>query len=126
MKLTTKALASLLIMAALTVSSSAGVSAAGTSSPTDRRQDKRFAKLIRRHDRKMELRASVLGLSGDQLKEQLRSVPISRLIRKHGFRNMQEFQTALAGKLRDELHRRGWSDQKINETIAKRLDRMAE
>ncbi|HET6622417.1 MAG TPA: hypothetical protein VFG56_00590, partial [Candidatus Saccharimonadales bacterium] len=79
MKLTTKALASLLIMAALTVSSSAGVSAVGPNSPTDRRQDKRFAKLVRRHDRKMELRASVLGMTGDELKEQLRVVPMNQL-----------------------------------------------
>lgn len=124
MKVTTKALASMLIMAALTISSSAGVSAAGPNSRTDRRQDKRFARMLGRHDRKMELRASVLGMTGDQLKEQLRVVPMSQLIRRHGFKSMKEFETALTGKLRDELHRRGWSDQKIDETIARRLERM--
>lgn len=123
MKVTTKALASMLIMAALTLSSSAGVSAS-PNSPTDRRQDKRFAKLIGSHDRKMGLRASVLGMTGDELKEQLRLIPMSQLIRRHGFKTMKEYETALTGKLRDELHRRGWSDQKIDETIARRLERM--
>lgn len=122
MKVTTKALATVLIVAMLTVTSVSGVSAMG--SPSAKREDKKLAKLIKHHDRKMELRASVLGMTADELKDELKTKPFEQIVKRHGFRTMADFQVAITGKTKDELRRRGWSDQKIEEFISKRLDRL--
>lgn len=125
MKVTTKALATVMLVTMLALTSATGVSATGTAhSQGDKREDRKLARLIKRHDRKMELRASVLGMTGDELKEQLRTKSFNSIIRQHGFRSMKAFQAALSGKTKDELRRRGWSDQKIEQFISKRMERL--
>lgn len=122
MKIATKTLVSLLIVTALTLSSSNIASAAG-SGP---RQETKIEKVTRRHDRKLELRASILGISTDQLKEELKTSTFDQVLKKHGFKNRQAFRLAMAGKIKDELKKRGWSDTKIQKVVNSRLDRMSE
>lgn len=125
MKVTTKALTTVLVIAMLTVTTATGVSAFEGVSPEPKRDDKRLARVVKHHDRKMELRASVLGMTADELKEELKTRSFRQILKQHGFRSEAAFQTALAGKTKDELRRRGWSDQKIEQFINKRIDRLA-
>lgn len=125
MKVTTKALATILIVAMLSLGNVTATSAVRPSSTTDKEGDRRLARIIKRHDRKLELRASVIGISTDQLKEELRTRDFEHVVKRYGFRSMRSFEAALTGKLKDELRRRGWSDHKINQVLSKRLDRLA-
>lgn len=122
MKIATNTLATILIIAMLTLPN---MSVAATSGDTSkRRDDRKLQRVYKHHDRKMELRASVLGLSPIELREQLRQKPFDTLIKQHGFKSRETFHTALIGKMKDELHRRGWSDQKIDKFLQKRMDRL--
>lgn len=122
MKIATKTLVSLLIVTALTLSSSNITSATGSGS----RQSSSIERTTRRHDRKLELRASILGVSTDQLKEELKTSSTDQVLKKHGFKNRQAFRLAMAGKIKDELKKRGWSDSKIQKVVDSRLARMGE
>lgn len=124
MKIATKTLTSLLIITLLTLSSANMVNATRGGGSTDQQKESRFERLTRRHDRKMELRASILGISPDQLKEELKNASFDQILKKHGFKTREAFQTAIAGKLKDELKKRGWSDEKIQKVIDKRLHRL--
>lgn len=124
MKVTTKALATVMIVAMLALTSATGVAALDSGQSGSKREERKLARIIQHHDRKMELRASVLGMSADELKEQLKERSFRDIIRQHGFRSMQAFQTALTGKVKDELRRRGWSDHKIEQFVQKRLERL--
>ena len=120
MKLATKTLASLLIVTLLTVSSTTIVSAASST----RQRESRLEKVTQRHDRKLELRAAVLGVEPQILKEELRSSSIDIVAKKHGFKTRTDFNTALIGKIKDELKNRGWSSEKIQKVVDKRLNRI--
>jgi hypothetical protein len=73
----------------------------------------------------MELRAGVLGMTPDELKAQLKIKSFSQILKEHGFSTRQAYHTALFGKLKDELKRRGWDDRKIQDFLSKRLERKA-
>ncbi|MDO8336005.1 MAG: hypothetical protein Q7T74_04485 [Candidatus Saccharibacteria bacterium] len=121
MKIATKTLVSLLIVTVLTIGNSSFTSA---TSGSGSRSESRIERVTRRHDRKLELRASVLGISTDQLREELKTSDFDQVLKKHGFKTREDFRTAMAGKIKDELKNRGWSDEKIQKVIDSRLARM--
>lgn len=123
MKIATKTLATLVLVVMLTVSSTSLALAAPAEEKTAGRADKKLERIYRRHDRKMELRASVLGISTDQLREELKARNFDGVIKQYGFKDRQSFHTALIGKLKDELKHRGWSDQKIDKLVQKKLEK---
>ncbi len=123
MKIATKTLVSLLIVTALTLSSSGLASATGGDGT---RRESRIEKITRRHDRKLELTASLLGISIEQLREELKTTNFDQVLKRHGFKTREDFRTALAGKIKDELKKRGWSDEKIQKAVDSRLARMHE
>ncbi|MBM3209832.1 hypothetical protein FJZ39_00610 [Candidatus Saccharibacteria bacterium] len=73
----------------------------------------RCKKIIHKHDRKAELRASLLGVKPEDFREQERKGRLANYLEKFGFKNEQSFYVALLGKLRHELRQRGWSAHKI-------------
>lgn len=116
MKLTTKTIASLLLVTAASLVPHVGRQAKDRPSQLDR--------ILQRHDRKGELRADILGMSPVAFKEQQKKQSFEEIIRQHGFKNETAFRVALFGKLRDELLRRGWSRQKIDRHVNERNERM--
>ena len=125
MKIATKSLAVLLIVTMLTLSS-ASPAVAKPSRSSALRNINKLQRLQHRHDRKLELRASVLGISPDELKQELKTYDFDQVLKRHGFKTRLAFQKALVGKLKDELKRRGWNDQKIDKFLQKRLHRLVE
>lgn len=123
MKIATKALATLLIVTVLTISIHGS---AGAMSPETTKKEDKLERLQQHHDRKLELRASVLGISADELKEELKEKNFDQVIKKRGFKDRDAFYTAFAGKVKEELMRRGWSEQKIDDAIQKRAERLTE
>lgn len=123
MKIATKTLVSLLIITALTISSSSFASA---TSGSGMRRESRIERITRKHDRKLELTADILGIANEQLKEELKVSSFDQVLKKHGFKTREDFRTALSGKIKDELKKRGWSDEKIQKTVDHRLARLHE
>lgn len=70
---------------------------------------------LRRHDRKGELRAGILGIDVAQFKELQKKSHFDEIIKQGGFKERQDFCLALIGKLRSELLYRGWSRQRIDD-----------
>ncbi|HEX6258461.1 MAG TPA: hypothetical protein VFZ48_03205 [Candidatus Saccharimonadales bacterium] len=123
MKIATKTLATLLIVTVLSISTISGVSALQPG--TDSKKNNFRLERLQRHDRKFELRASVLGLTGNELKQELKQRTFDQVLKRHGFKDREAFQKALAGKLKDELKRRGWSERKIQRFLDRRAARLA-
>lgn len=123
MKIATKTLVSLLIVTVLTISSSGFASA---TNGDGMRRESRIERITRRHDRKLELTADILGITNKQLREELKTSSFDQVLKKHGFKTREDFRTALAGKVKDELKKRGWSDEKIQRVVESRLARMNE
>lgn len=123
MKIATKTLASILLIAMLSLSA-VNLAGAAPESSTSKSNERKLERIYKRHDRKLELRASVLGMSVDELKEQLKTKSFDTILNQHGFKSRETFNTALTGKLKDELHKRGWSDEKIEKLMQKRLERI--
>ncbi len=116
MKLTTKAIASLLLVTAAALVPHVGRKPQDKQSQLDRS--------LQRHDRKGELRAAILGMSPLEFRELNKKQSFEEIIRQHGFKNEASFRLALFGKLRDELLHRGWSRQKIDRHMHERNERM--
>lgn len=72
-------------------------------------------RVLRRHDRKGELRASLLGLKPMEFKAIQKQRPFDDIIKLYGFKKRQDFSLALIGKIRSELLYRGWSRQRIDD-----------
>jgi broad-specificity NMP kinase len=124
-KVATNTLATLVLVGMMSLGSM-NVSALTQKSATSYKQQlKKLERVYQHHDRKHELRASVLGISADELREQLKAKPLDVIVKKHGFKNRLSFYTAVTGKLKDELRRRGWSERKIEEHVQKRLARLS-
>lgn len=122
-KIATNTLATLVLVSMMSLTN-VNSALAQKSDTSDRHQLKRLERVYQHHDRKHELRASVLGISAEELREQLKAKPLDTIIKKHGFKNKLSFYTAVTGKLKDELRRRGWSERKIEEHVQKRLARL--
>ena len=126
MKIATKALASIMVVAMLSLSVVNFAGATAETSKIAKSNERKLERIYKRHDRKMELRASVLGMSADELKEQLKTKSFDTILKQHGFKDRSAFYTALTGKLKDELKKRGWSEDKIDALLKKRLERIEE
>lgn len=125
MSIATKTLATIMLIAMITLSST-GVGAMTPDTTHKRRtEDKQLERLYKRHDRKMELRASVLGVSSDELRDKLRDQTFDQVIRQSGFKDRQSFYKAMIGKMKEELRARGWDDSRVQKFVSKRLDRYA-
>lgn len=124
-KVATNTLATLVLIGMMSLSS-VNVSALTNRNPSaDKLQLKRLERVYRHHDRKHELRASVLGISAEELRDQLKAKPLDTIVKKHGFKSRLTFYTAVTGKLKDELRHRGWSERKLEALIQKRLARLS-
>lgn len=121
MKIATKALLTLLIVSALTISSGSAVLATADNSV---RRSNKLERLQRHHDRKLELRASILGITPQELKQELKDSSFDKVLKKYGFKDRAAFEVALNGKVKDELKRRGWSESKLNKLLQKRAERL--
>jgi hypothetical protein len=93
-------------------------------SSTKQRGERKLERVYRHYDRNLELRASVLGMTSEELRKALEVKTFDTLIHQRGFKDRQSFHVALTGKVKDELHKRGWSDQKINKFLQKRMQRL--
>lgn len=124
-KVATNTLATLVLVGIISLAS---VNVAALNQKTGiahKQQLKRLERVYQHHDRKHELRASVLGISAEDLRSQLKAKSLDTIVKKHGFKNRLSFYIAVTGKLKDELRRRGWSERKIEEYVQKRVARLS-
>jgi hypothetical protein len=54
----------------------------------------------------------------------LKTNTFDQVLKKHGFNTREDFRVAVTGKLKDELKKRGWSDEKIQKMLEKRMKRL--
>lgn len=92
--------------------------------PQHRQRESKFDRIMQRHDRKGELRAAVLGIDASEFRELVRHTSLEVLIHRYGFKNVRSFRLALLGKIKDELHGRGWSKKRIEKYVVARSNRM--
>ncbi len=120
MKLSTKTIASLLVMTAV------ATAVPGLSQLTIPKRSKKshFDKLLARHDRKGELRAEILGISPQELKKMCRTMTLTEVIHRCGLKGKRDFRAALFGRLRNELLQRGWSRSRIDAYVLTRAQRV--
>ncbi len=121
MKLSTKSAASLLVVTAV----AAAVPGISQITIPKKRRESQFDKLLARHDRKGELRATILGLAPNEFKQISKKMAFEDVIHSCGFYNKRDFRIALLGYLRNELVQRGWSRSRIDAYIMTRAPRMA-
>lgn len=121
MKLSTKSLASLLVLAAV-ASAMPGIS---SLSRHRHKKQSQFDRILQRHDRKGELRASLLGVEPHIFRSLQRKMPFEEIIVRYGFNDTRHFRLALCGKLRDELRLRGWSARRIDRLVAMKGARLS-
>ena len=81
---------------------------------------KKFERILKRHDRKGELLARILSITPEHYRELQKRLPLEQLVRQCGFRDSRSFALALLGKLKDELHLRGWSQARIERMLGAR------
>lgn len=127
MSIATKTLATLMMVAMISIANVGGVSASSQNrSPetTENKHAKQLDRLYRKHDKKMELRASVLGMSPEELKAEVKQRPFAAIRKKAGFKTDEAFHTAVIGKLKQELHSRGWSENDIYSYISKKVTKI--
>lgn len=125
-KIATNTLATLVLVGMLSLSSlNVSALSSDTRDHVGKPQLKQLERVYQHHDRKLELRASVLGISPEKLRAQLKEKSLTTIVKKHGFKDELSFYVAVTGKLKNELRQRGWSERKIEERIQKRLARLS-
>ncbi|HEX4662109.1 MAG TPA: hypothetical protein VH144_00680 [Candidatus Saccharimonadales bacterium] len=124
MKIGTKAIVSLLVVTMITLSAVPVSALSATNTTSSNTAERKLERLHKHHDRKMELGASILSMTPDQLRQELKSKSFNQILKEHGFTTKLSYHTALLGKLKDELKRRGWDDKKIQQFLDKRLSRL--
>ena len=122
MRMSTKTLASLLVVTAL-AAAVPGIS--GKFPPGKNRRESQFDRLLQRHDRKGELRADILGIDVRTFRSMRGRMAFDELTKRYGFKDARAFRLALLGKLKDELHHRGWSPQRIDQFVVARKARVS-
>lgn len=122
MKIATKTLASLLLIVMVSVST-INVAGATPQDKLPRTNDRKLERVYKRHDRKLELRASILGISSEQLRVELKKKSFEAVIKQYGFKDKLAFYKALTGKLKEELKKRGWSEGRINRFFERKLQK---
>ena len=118
MQISTKTLASLLLVTS--VATMQGV----TRRSGAWRKKSRFDRLMRRHDRKGELQAELLGTSPQEFRSLQKQSSFEEVVRRHGFLNEQAYRVALVGKIKAELRQRGWSSHRIDSFVLARRGRV--
>lgn len=121
MRISTKTLASLLLVTAVAMA----VPGISSKVPGRRRSGSKFDRLLQRHDRKGEIRAEILGLNPLDFRTMQKKMTFDEIIRQHGFANSKAFRTALLGRLRNELRQRGWTNRKIDHFMISRRNRVS-
>lgn len=117
MRLSTKAVASLTLLTAVAVAS-AELKRGATA------KNSRFDRILQKHDRKGELRASVLGVEPYIFRSMQRKLPFTNIVMQCGFSSIIAFRKALLARLRFELRQRGWSSHKIEHFMMSRASRV--
>ena len=120
MKLSTKTVASLLVVTAV----AAAVPGLSQVAIPKKRRESLFDKLLSRHDRKGELRAEILGISAHEFKQAMKTQTFEQVIQSAGLYSKRDFRLALMGRLRNELLQRGWSRSRIDAYVMMRAPRM--
>ena len=121
MKLTTKTIASLLVVTSV----AATVPGLSRISIPKKRRESMFDRLLSRHDRKGEMRSEVLGISQSEFKRLSKTKTFQQIISMYGFYSERDFRIALMGYLRNELRSRGWTSARIDSYISMRSARLA-
>lgn len=121
MKLSTKTVAQLMVVTAV----AAAVPGLSQIAIPRKRRESQFDKLLSAHDRKGELRATILGLSPHEFKQMSRTMKFEAIIQGCGFYSKRDFRIALLGYLRNELLSRGWSRARIDSYMLTRAPRLA-
>ncbi|MGB4762053.1 MAG: hypothetical protein WBP12_01690 [Candidatus Saccharimonas sp.] len=121
MKLSTKTVASLLVVTAV---AAAAPGLSQIAIPKKRRESQ-FDRLLSTHDRKGEIRAEILGLSPHEFRRLRRNMSLEQVIQLCGFYSKRDFRIALLGFLRNELLHRGWTRERIDNYIVLRAPRLA-
>jgi hypothetical protein len=116
MRISTKTLASLLLVTA--------VMAAAPGIGKKQKRETQFDRILQRHDRKSELRAEVLGISAPEFRELHKKMTFAEMVRRSGFASERAFRLALLGKLKNELHQRGWTSRRIERYVVARSGRI--
>lgn len=119
MRISTKTLTSLLLVTTVATA----LPAIGAKGKT--RSDQRLERILQKHDRKAEIRAEILGISAFDFRTLSKHMPLSDIVKRHGFTSVRDFRVALMGKLRSELRQRGWSNRRIDQFVLLRSDRIA-
>lgn len=123
MTIATKTLATILLNTMLSVGASGATALRSVGQSARTANLRRLERLYRRHDRKLELRASVLGMTADELRLRLKECSFEKVVRQAGFKDISAFYIALIGKSKDELRKRGWNERRLRDYIAKQLSR---
>ena len=122
MRISTKTLASLLVVTAV------AAAVPGISSklpPGKNRRESQFDRILQRHDRKGELRAEILGMTPHSFRALRGRTSFEEIAKQRGFKDARAFRMALLGKLKNELHHRGWSSQRIDRFVLARKARVS-
>lgn len=120
MKLSTKTVATLLVVTAV----AAAIPGLSQIAIPKKRRESQFDRLLAVHDRKGELRAEILGLSPHEFKQMSRQMTLEQIIHGCGLLSKRDFRIALMGYLRNELLQRGWSRTRIDSYVMMRAPRM--
>ena len=88
------------------------------------REVRRYERILEKHDRKGELRASILGIPSVEFRQKERKHSLSEIVKTYGFSSERAFYQALVAKIREELRHRGWTLQRIHLFEDSRLQRM--
>lgn len=121
MRISTKTLASLLLLTAV-ATAMPGISKLTKSR---RLQESQFDRILQHHDRKGELRAEILGLDPLTFRDMQKRMSFEEIARRKGFASVRAFRIALLGKLKNELHQRGWTSQRIERYVVARSGRLS-
>jgi hypothetical protein len=119
-RITTKTLATLLVVTAV----AAAVPGISRIPGSKRRQESQFDRLLQRHDRKGELRADVLGMHPLEFRDMQKKLSFDDIARRRGFADKRAFRMALLGRLKAELHLRGWNARRIEQYMTTRSGRL--
>ncbi|HEY5695747.1 MAG TPA: hypothetical protein VIQ80_02840 [Candidatus Saccharimonadales bacterium] len=120
MRISTKTLASLLIFTAV----AAATPRLGSKERVQAKRNAQFDRILQRHDRKGELRAEILGLHPLEFRDLQKRMSFAEIAHRKGFHSEQAFRTALYGKIKNELHNRGWTTRRIEQYVMARSGRL--
>jgi len=117
-KIATKSLLSALIAAIINAR-------IGVYSTIPQRRERRYRRILEKHDRKGELRASVLGIDSIDFRHKERQHSLSEIVQSYGFTDERAFYRALTSKIHEELRLRGWTAKRIQRFETMQLQRVA-